>query len=317
MISNLKTFENKNFGKLTVIEKYGEFFFISNEVATMLGYVNPRKAVYDHVDEEDKGVTKWNTPGGIQNISIINESGLYSLILSSIDRCLPKIYQKYFEDPKPENMPILGDLYDMLLSQEEVVGRKLATEMEIYVKGSLNVFNNRSNVDLNRQLLCFDIKELGTQLKKIGMLVIQDQVWNKVSLNRGSKSTRYYIDEFHLLLKDPQTASYSVEIWKRFRKWGGIPTGITQNVKDLLTSQEIENIFDNTDFVLMLNQASGDRDILAKKLKISPYQLNYITNSNAGEGLLFFGNTIVPFIDKFHKDTMLYKLMTTKPEEAK
>ena len=317
MISNLKTFENKNFGKLTVIEKDGEFFFIANEVATMLGYVNPRKAIYDHVDEEDKGVTKWNTPGGIQNISIINESGLYSLILSSIDRCLPKIYQKYFEDPKPENMPILGDLYDMLLSQEEVVGRKLATEMEIYVKGSLNVFNNRSNVDLNRQLLCFDIKELGTQLKKIGMLVIQDQVWNKVSLNRGSKSTRYYIDEFHLLLKDPQTASYSVEIWKRFRKWGGIPTGITQNVKDLLTSQEIENIFDNTDFVLMLNQASGDRDILAKKLKISPYQLNYITNSNAGEGLLFFGNTIVPFIDKFHKDTMLYKLMTTKPEEAK
>ena len=317
MISNLKTFENKNFGKLTVIEKDGEFFFIANEVATMLGYVNPRKAVYDHVDEEDKGVTKWNTPGGIQNISIINESGLYSLILSSINRCLPKIYQKYFEDPKPENMPILGDLYDMLLSQEEGVGRKLATEMEIYVKGSLNVFNNRSNVDLNRQLLCFDIKELGTQLKKIGMLVIQDQVWNKVSLNRGSKSTRYYIDEFHLLLKDPQTASYSVEIWKRFRKWGGIPTGITQNVKDLLTSQEIENIFDNTDFVLMLNQASGDRDILAKKLKISPYQLNYITNSNAGEGLLFFGNTIVPFIDKFPKDTMLYKLMTTKPEEAK
>ena len=317
MISNLKTFENKNFGKLTVIEKDGEFFFIANEVATMLGYVNPRKAVYDHVDEEDKGVTKWNTPGGIQNISIINESGLYSLILSSIDRCLPKIYQKYFEDPKPENMPILGDLYDMLLSQAEVVGRKLATEMEIYVKGSLNVFNHRSNVDLNRQLLCFDIKELGTQLKKIGMLVIQDQVWNKVSLNRGSKSTRYYIDEFHLLLKDPQTASYSVEIWKRFRKWGGIPTGITQNVKDLLTSQEIENIFDNTDFVLMLNQASGDRDILAKKLKISPYQLNYITNSNAGEGLLFFGNTIVPFIDKFPKDTMLYKLMTTKPEEAK
>ena len=248
---------------------------------------------------------------------VVGGSGLTAAEKSVIDRCLPKIYQKYFEDPKPENMPILGALYDMLLSQEEGVGRKLATEMEIYVKGSLNVFNNRSNVDLNRQLLCFDIKELGTQLKKIGMLVIQDQVWNKVSLNRGSKSTRYYIDEFHLLLKDPQTASYSVEIWKRFRKWGGIPTGITQNVKDLLTSQEIENIFDNTDFVLMLNQASGDRDILAKKLKISPYQLNYITNSNAGEGLLFFGNTIVPFIDKFPKDTMLYKLMTTKPEEAK
>ena len=248
---------------------------------------------------------------------VVGGSGLTAAEKSVIDRCLPKIYDNYFNNPIPENMPILEDLYNQLLSQDEVVGQKLATELEIYVKGSLNVFNNRSNVDMNKQLLCFDIKELGTQLKKIGMLVIQDQVWNKVSLNRGKKATRYYIDEFHLLLKDQQTASYSVEIWKRFRKWGGIPTGITQNVKDLLTSMEIENIFDNTDFILMLNQASGDREILAKKLKISPYQLNYITNSNAGEGLLFFGNTIVPFIDKFPKNTMLYKLMTTKPEEVK
>ena len=204
---------------------------------------------------------------------VVGGSGLTAAEKSVIDRCLPKIYEKYFEDPRPENMPILQDLYDMLKSQEESVGRKLATEMEIYVTGSLNVFNNHSNVDLNKQLLCFDIKELGTQLKKIGMLVIQDQVWNKVSLNRGNKSTRYYIDEFHLLLKDEQTAQYSVEIWKRFRKWGGIPTGITQNVKDLLASKEIENIFDNTDFVLMLNQAPGDRDILASKLKISSPQL--------------------------------------------
>lgn len=248
---------------------------------------------------------------------VVGGSGLTAAEKSVIDRCLPKIYEKYFEDPKPENMPILEDLYDMLRTQEESVGRKLATEMEIYVTGSLNVFNNHSNVDLNKQLLCFDIKELGTQLKKIGMLVIQDQVWNKVSQNRGSKSTRYYIDEFHLLLKDEQTAQYSVEIWKRFRKWGGIPTGITQNVKDLLGSKEIENIFDNTDFVLMLNQAPGDRDILASKLKISSPQLRYVTNSNAGEGLVFFGNTIVPFIDKFPKDTILYEKMTTKPEEVK
>lgn len=248
---------------------------------------------------------------------VVGGSGLTAAEKSVIDRCLPKIYEKYFEDPKPENMPILEDLYDMLRTQEESVGRKLATEMEIYVTGSLNVFNNHSNVDLNKQLLCFDIKELGTQLKKIGMLVIQDQVWNKVSQNRGSKSTRYYIDEFHLLLKDEQTAQYSVEIWKRFRKWGGIPTGITQNVKDLLGSKEIENIFDNTDFVLMLNQAPGDRDILASKLKISYPQLRYVTNSNAGEGLVFFGNTIVPFIDKFPKDTILYEKMTTKPEEVK
>ncbi|HEO3387000.1 TPA: VirB4-like conjugal transfer ATPase, CD1110 family [Streptococcus agalactiae] len=248
---------------------------------------------------------------------VVGGSGLTAEEKSVIDRCLPKIYERYFENPKPCNMPILQNLYDMLKNQEEKVGKKLATEMEIYVTGSLNVFNHQSNVDLNKQLLCFDIKELGSQLKKIGMLVIQDQVWNKVSQNRGNKSTRYYIDEFHLLLKDEQTASYSVEIWKRFRKWGGIPTGITQNVKDLLMSKEIENIFDNTDFVLMLNQASGDREILARKLKISQPQLKYVTNSNAGEGLLFFGNTIVPFLDKFPKDTILYQKMTTKPEEVR
>lgn len=120
-----------------------------------------------------------------------------------------------------------------------------------------------------------------------------------------------------MLLKDEQTASYSVEIWKRFCKWGGIPTGITQNVKDLFMSKEIENIFDNTDYVLMLNQASGDREILPRKLKISLPQLRYVTYSNEGEGLLFFGNTIVPFIDKFPKDTILYQKMTTKPEEVR
>ena len=177
---------------------------------------------------------------------VVGGSGLTAAEKSVIDRCLPKIYEKYFENPVLENMPILGDLYDMLRSQEEGVGKKLETEMEIYVTGSLNVFNNRSNVDLDKQLLCFDIKELGNQLKKIGMLVIQDQVWNKVSRNRGSKATRYYIDEFHLFLKDEQTAQYSVEIWKRFRKWGGIPIGITQNIKDLLMSKEIENIFGAT-----------------------------------------------------------------------
>lgn len=130
------------------------------------------------------------------------------------------------------------------------------------------------------------------------------------------KSTRYYIDEFHLLLKEEQTAVYSVEIWKRFRKWGGIPTGITQNIKDLLASREIENIFKNSDFILMLNQAAGDRQILAKQLNTSPYQLSYVTNSGEGEGLLFYGSTIIPFKDKFDKTLKLYSLMTTKPEEV-
>lgn len=149
-----------------------------------------------------------------------------------------------------------------------------------------------------------------------GMQVVQDQVWGRVSENREAhKSTRLYIDEMHLLLREEQTAAYTVEIWKRFRKWGGIPTGITQNVKDLLASREIANIFENSDFIYMLNQAGGDRQILAKQLNISPHQLGYVTNSNAGEGLLFYGNVIIPFVDHFPKDTELYSIMTTRPED--
>lgn len=188
---------------------------------------------------------------------------------------------------------------------------------EIYVKGSLKVFNHRTNVDIQNRLVCYDIKELGNQLKKIGMLVVQDQVWGRVTQNRNAgKSTRYYIDEFHLLLKEEQTATYSIEIWKRFRKWGGIPTGITQNVKDLLRSPEIANILENSDFIYMLNQASEDRTILAQRLNISPHQLSYVTNSGEGEGLLFYGNVILPFVDRFPKDIELYRIMTTKLSEV-
>ena len=152
---------------------------------------------------------------------------------------------------------------------------------------------------------------------KIPMLIVQDQVWNRVTVNRAEKkATRYYMDEFHLLLKEEQTAAYSVEIWKRFRKWGGIPTAITQNVKDLLSSREVENIFENSDFVLMLNQAQGDRAILAKQLNISPQQMKYVTHTEAGEGLIFYGNVVLPFIDRFPTDTELYRLLTTKPEEV-
>ena len=198
--------------------------------------------------------------------------------------------------------------------------------MEIYVSGSLSVFNHRTDVDIHNRIVCYDIRELGKQLKKIGMHIVQDQVWNRVTANRFhkvqdgnsaiQKATRYYMDEFHLLLKEEQTAAYSIEIWKRFRKWGGIPTGITQNVKDLLSSREIENIFENSDFIYMLNQAAGDRQILAQHLGISPSQLSYVTHSGEGEGLLFYGDTIIPFVDRFPKDTRLYQVMTTKPQEV-
>ena len=244
-------------------------------------------------------------------------SGLAPEEKSVIDRCLPIVYSKYFKDPVPENMPILGDLYNTLRAQKEDAAQGLATALEIYVNGSLKVFNHQTNVNLDNRIICFDIKELGNQLKKLGMLIIQDQVWNRVTINRAQKkATRYFIDEFHLLLKEPQTAAYSVEIWKRFRKWGGIPTGITQNVTDFLGSPEIQNIIENSDFVYLLNQGKDDRDILAKRLNISKEQLAFVTNSPAGSGLIIYGSVIIPFKDKMNKNMKLYKLMTTKPEEV-
>ena len=279
-------------------------------------YVNPMDINLNYSEDESPISLKADFILSLCELIVGSKTGLEPVEKTIIDRCVRLVYRDYLENPTPEHMPVMEDLYNCILDQAEPEAKRIATALEIYVKGSLNVFNHRTNVDISNRLVCFDIKELGKQLKKIGMLVVQDQVWNRVTINRAEhKATRYYMDEFHLLLKDEQTAAYSVEIWKRFRKWGGIPTGITQNVKDLLSSREIENIFENSDFVYMLNQAGGDRQILAKQLNISPHQLSFVTNSNEGEGLLFYGNTIIPFKDKFPKDTVLYRIMTTKPNE--
>ena len=284
---------------------------------TSTNYINPMDLNLDYSDDESPLSLKSDFILSLCELIVGGKEGLQPVQKTIIDRCVRLVYNEYLNDPKPENMPILEDLYNLLREQEEKEAQYIATALEIYVTGSLNVFNHQSNVDIDNRIVCYDIKELGKQLKKIGMLVVQDQVWNRVTINRAAhKSTRYYIDEMHLLLKEEQTAAYTVEIWKRFRKWGGIPTGITQNVKDLLASREVENIFENSDFVYLLNQASGDRQILSKALNISPSQQNYITNSNAGEGLIFYGSTIVPFKDDFPKDTQLYRIMTTRLEET-
>ena len=285
--------------------------------ATSHDYINPMDINMDYSDDDNPLGVKSDFILSLCELIMGSRNGIEAEEKSVIDRCLPLVYQKYFENPVPENMPVLGDLYACLRSQKEPQAQRIATALEIYVNGSLKVFNHQTNVKLDNRIVCYDIKELGKQLKKLGMLIIQDQVWNRVTINRSEhRATRYYIDEFHLLLKEEQTAAYSVEIWKRFRKWGGIPTGITQNIKDLLASREIENIMENSDFILMLNQAAGDRQILAKQLNISPYQLSYVTNSGAGEGLLFYGNTIIPFKDYFDKSLKLYAIMSTRPEDV-
>ena len=280
-------------------------------------FINPMDINANYSEEDNPLSLKADFILSLCELVVGGKEGLLPVEKTVIDRCVHLIYRKYFADPCPENMPILEDLYNALLQQDEKEAHHVATALEIYVKGSLNLFNHRTNVNVNNRIVCYDIKELGKQMKKLGMLIVQDAVWGRVTANRSSgKSTRYYMDEMHLLLKEEQTAAYSVEIWKRFRKWGGIPTGLTQNVKDLLSSREVENIFENSDMIIMLNQAAGDRQILAKQLNISPHQLSYVTHSGEGEGLLFFGNVILPFVDRFPTDLELYRIMTTKLGEV-
>lgn len=237
-------------------------------------YVNPMDINLNYSEDDNPLALKSDFILSLCELVIGGKEGLQPVDKTVIDRAVRNVYRPFLADPDPAKMPVLGDLYDELLRQPEPEAARIAAALELYVSGSLNVFNHRTNVELNNRLVCFDIKQLGKQLKKLGMLIVQDQVWNRVTVNRAEKkATRYYMDEFHLLLKEEQTAAYSVEIWKRFRKWGGIPTAITQNVKDLLASREVENIFENSDFVLMLNQAQGDRAILAVQLGISPQQM--------------------------------------------
>ena len=284
---------------------------------TSTQYVNPMDINLNYSEDDNPLALKSDFLLSLCELVIGGKEGLMPVEKTVIDRSVRNVYRPFLAAPDPAKMPILGDLYDELLRQPEPEAARVAAALELYVSGSLNVFNHRTNVELSNRLVCFDIKQLGKQLKKLGMLIVQDQVWNRVTINRAEKkSTRYYMDEFHLLLKEEQTAAYSVEIWKRFRKWGGIPTAITQNVKDLLSSREVENIFENSDFVLMLNQAQGDREILARQLNIFPQQMKYVTHTEAGEGLIFYGNVVLPFLDRFPQNTELYRVMTTRPEEV-
>jgi hypothetical protein len=284
---------------------------------TSTQYVNPMDINMNYSDDDNPVMLKVDFILSLMELIMGSRDGLQPTERTVIDRCTRAVYRKYLENPVPENIPILEDLYNELLKQDEPEAKYVATALEIYVSGSLSVFNHRTNVDINSRLVCYDIKDLGKQLKKIGMLIIQDQVWGRVSANREmGRSTRYIMDEMHLLLREEQTAAYTVEIWKRFRKWGGIPTGVTQNVKDFLASAEVSNIFENSDFIIMLNQAIGDRQLLAKQLNISPHQLSYVTHSGEGEGLIFYGNVILPFIDRFPKDTKIYKAISTKFSES-
>lgn len=280
-------------------------------------HVNPLDISLNYNEDDNPIALKTDFITSLFELILGGKDGLTAIEKSIISRVTIQIYEAYLENPTRNNMPILEDLYNALLEQSESEAKTIAKGLEMYVHGAFNFFNHPTNIDLNNRIVNFDISGLGKQLKKLGMLIIQDQIWNRVSNNRDNKLfTRIYIDEFHLLLKEEQTASFSLEMWKRFRKWNGIPTGLTQNIKDLLASPEIENIFDNSDFYQLYNQSHGDRKILIDKLEISPLQEQYITNSPEGEGLIIYDNVIIPFQDKFPTNTKTYKLLSTKPGEG-
>ena len=284
---------------------------------TSRDYVNPLDINLNYSEDDNPLALKSDFVLSFCELVMGGKNGLEPIEKTVIDRAVRVIYRPYLADPRPENMPILSDLYKALLDQHVPEADRVAQALDLYVSGSLNVFNHRTNVDIGNRLVAFDIKELGKQLKKLGMLIVQDQIWGRVTANRSQgKATWYFADEFHLLLKEEQTAAYSAEIWKRFRKWGGIPTGATQNVKDLLSSPEIENILENSDFITLLNQASGDRKILAERLNLSADQQKYIDNSDPGEGLLIFENVVLPFTNPIPHNTQLYKIMTTRLDEV-
>ena len=280
-------------------------------------YVNPLDINLNYSEEENPLALKSDFVLSFCELIMGSKTGLEAIEKTVIDRAVQMIYQPYFADPRPENMPVLGDLLNALMAQGIPEAERVAQALDLYVNGSLNFFNHRTTVDIRNRLVCFDIKGLGKNLKKPGMLIVQDAVWNTVTVNRSiGRATWYFVDEFHLLLKEEQTAAYSAEVWKRFRKWGGVPTGATQNPKDLLSSPEIENILENSDFIYLLNLSAGDRKLMTERLNISAEQLAYVTNADPGSGLLFFQNVILPFRDEFPKDTELYKLLTTKPSEV-
>ena len=268
-------------------------------------------------DDENPMALKSDFILSLCELIVGGKDGLQPVERTVIDRCVRLLYRDFLYSPGTAEMPTLQNLYELLCEQPEPEAKRLATALEIYVSGSLNVFNHKTNVDLNNRVVCLDLKQLGAGLRTIAMLIMQDLVWSRVSQNFAEhRATWCYFDEFHMLLRDELTASYCVTIWKMLRKKGCVPSALTQNVKDLLASREVENILENSDFMVLLSQAQGDRQILAKQLGISEHQLSYVTQSNSGEGLLFYGNTTIPFVDRFPSNTEIYRLLTTRPEDV-
>ena len=247
-------------------------------------------------------------------IEQIDRKGVGPQQKSIIDRCTAAVYRDAEENG---TVPTLCTLREKLLEQPEEIAKEIALSLELFTTGSLDIFGHQSNVDLNKRVVVFDIHGLGTQLKPTGLLVITDTMLNRVTLNwKKGKRTHVFIDEFHVVFENEFSAAFFNSAWRQFRKRNAYPTAITQNVEYLLDSVQASTMLSNSEFIVMLNQAASDREKLARLLNISREQMSYITNADAGCGLIKYGGSLVPFRNRFPKDTKLYQLMTTKPGEG-
>lgn len=304
---------------------------IDNEICTTKGlkgevinisagsnaHINPFDINLDYADDDNPISLKSEFILSLCEILVGGRYGLSSAHKTIIDRTVLLTYEEYFANPNKNEVPTLKTFFNNLMNQPEAEAKDLALALEIYINGSLSVFAHQTNIDINNRFVVFDTKDLGKQLNTIGLLVVLDQIWNRITQNRKiGRRTWIYIDEIYLLFKNEYSDNYLFELWKRARKWGAIPTGITQNVEDLLRSDNARSMLSNSEFIYMLNQASSDRDELAHLLNISDQQLSYVTNADPGHGLIFAGNAIIPFEDDFPKKTELYKMLTTKIEEV-
>ena len=244
----------------------------------------------------------------------IDKKGVGPQHKSIIDRCIAQVYREAYE---ASTIPTLCTLREKLLEQPEPEAKQIALSLELYTTGSLDIFGKQSNVDLDKRVVVFDIHGLGAQLKPTGLLVITDTMLNRVTLNwKKGKRTHVFIDEFHVVFENEFSAQFFNSAWRQFRKRNAYPTAITQNVENLLDSVQASTMLSNSEFIVMLNQAASDREELAKLLNISNEQMSYITNADPGCGLIKYGGSLVPFVNRFPKDTMLYQLMTTRPGEG-
>ena len=321
---------------VVVIDPEGEYYPMAEMLGEETGeviriaagsdvHINPFDIDMDADSKDDPMAIKSDFIVSLCETAVAGQFGLAPTQRSIIDRCVRKVYEPYLSSRNPETgeydknkLPTLKDFYSYLRQQAGYDAMQLADSLEIYVTGSLDLFAYRTNVEYHKRFVVFDIKDVGATMKSMALLVVLDNIWNRiVSGRKEGRYTWFFIDEIYLLFKTPSSAEFLRNLYKRARKYYGLPTGITQNVSDLLEDDTARTMISNCEYIQMLNQAPLDRGQLAELLNISDSQLEFVTNSDPGQGLIYNGNVIVPFVNKLPKDTKEYQAMTTKPDEVK